>query len=127
LNGIRLSLGGGKNENRAPMKVTEDSLNKALSPDKIDPSCYKVYYRNEPGEVAPKWPKGDLTDLDTSDISVPKEIGGAMNDQGGGTPSSMKPATRSTQLVTFQTVDDLKTFVNTLQSSTRTPTPTPHQ
>jgi hypothetical protein len=48
-----------------------------------------------------------------------------MNDQGGGTPSSRKADTRSTQLVTFRSVDDLKTFVNTLQSST--PTPTPHQ
>jgi hypothetical protein len=117
-NGIRLLLGGGKKENRNRTPVTEDSMKKALAATIIDQGCYKVnFYAGSGSTMTADWPKGALTDFDLVDISVPKEIGGAMDDQAAsGSPLSDKTAgTSSTQVVTFQTVDDLKQFVDQLQ------------
>lgn len=122
-NGTRLHLGGGKNQDRAPLNVSQQSLERALDKLKAggaDETWYKVkYYRNVTGYATQEY--GTLEDLNTTDISVPKDIGG-LNDpsataaSGGSPPPNAKTVgPSSTQCVTFRTTQQLKDFVNSLE------------
>jgi len=118
-NGIEVHFG---EHDKDWMDVDEDLMWSALDP--IDEACYNVDYYPRSGKH--KWPRGGLNDVHTTDISIPKEIGG-MSDQASSSSASSQPNgdPRSTQLVTLQTVEALQKFADTLKPSGATAAPTP--